>query len=47
MPRLLFVEDEKNLRLLVSEALGDLGHEVARARDGAEAIELLPGPDRF
>ncbi|NLA67454.1 MAG: response regulator [Gammaproteobacteria bacterium] len=47
MPRLLFVEDEDDLRLLVSEALGDLGHEVALARDGAEAIELLRGPDRF
>jgi two-component system cell cycle response regulator CpdR len=39
--RLLFVEDEDDLRFLIFEALSDLGYDVTIASDGQEAIEKL------
>lgn len=41
---LLIVEDEAVIRLLVEDALGDGGYEVASATTGAEAIEFLENP---
>ena len=45
--RLLFVEDEDDLRFLIFEALTDLGYEVTVASDGQEAIDKLNGDVRF
>lgn len=39
--RLLFVEDEDDLRFLIFEALSDLGYDVTIASNGQEAIEKL------
>lgn len=47
MARLLFVEDEDDLRFLVFEALTDMGHEVTLAHDGDEALRQLRGEMRF
>lgn len=47
MARLLFVEDEDDLRLLVYEALTDLGHDVTLAHDGDDAVRQLGGEARF
>ena len=47
MARLLFVEDEDDLRFLVFEALSDLGHDVTLAHDGDEAMRHLRGALRF
>lgn len=40
-PRVLFVEDEADLRVIVGDALGSLGFDVVTARNGAEALERL------
>lgn len=45
--RLLFVEDEDDLRFLIFEALSDLGYDVTMASDGREAIEKLQGDAVF
>jgi len=45
--RLLFVEDEDDLRFLIFEALSDLGYEVTMASNGREAIEKLQGDATF
>lgn len=45
--RLLFVEDEDDLRFLIFEALSDMGYEVTMACNGREAIEKLQGDTTF
>lgn len=41
MARILCVEDEATIRMLISEALSDAGHEVFEAADGAAGLELI------
>jgi DNA-binding response OmpR family regulator len=41
MPKLLIVEDEKNLRDLYSEELIESGYEVVKASNGKAAIEVI------
>jgi CheY-like chemotaxis protein len=41
MAQLLIVEDDDDIRELLSELLGAVGHDVCSARDGVEALELL------
>src|SRR5437763_9883368 len=45
MTRLLVVDDEKNLRLVVQRELTRQGHEVETAADGEEAWEMLEAQD--
>ncbi len=45
MPRLLVVDDEKNLRLVVEKEMTRQGHEVECAEDGEAAWELLEAQD--
>jgi two-component system cell cycle response regulator CpdR len=45
MPRILVAEDEDGLRNLVTRALGQDGHEVFAAADGAEALDVLVRQD--
>ena len=40
-PRILIVDDDANLRVLLAEQLRDDGFEVATARDGVEALKRL------
>ena len=40
MPRVLVVDDDPTILSTVSELLEDEGYEVARARHGAEALEV-------
>jgi CheY-like chemotaxis protein len=41
MGRVLVVDDERDIRLAMAEALEDEGYEVDTARDGAEALAHL------
>jgi CheY-like chemotaxis protein len=41
LARILIADDEEDVRGLIARALAQDGHEVASARDGAEALELL------
>jgi two-component system cell cycle response regulator CpdR len=41
MPRVLIVDDEDSMRMLVGRAIAMDGHDIATARDGAEALEIL------
>jgi DNA-binding NtrC family response regulator len=41
--RILVVDDEKGIRLLLSEVLADKGFEVTQARDGQECLDQLAG----
>ncbi len=41
-PKVLIVEDEFLIRLMLSEALSDDGFEVAAAANGGEALQILP-----
>ena len=41
MPKLLIVEDEKNLRDLYGEELAEAGYEVVKASNGKIAIDLV------
>jgi CheY-like chemotaxis protein len=41
MARILIAEDEEPLRVLVSRALKEDGHETALAADGAQALDTL------
>jgi two-component system, cell cycle response regulator CpdR len=41
MPRLLIVDDEDSMRMLVARAIAMDGHEIVTAADGAEALEIL------
>src|SRR4051812_6417613 len=45
MPKLLVVDDEKNLRLVVQKELSRQGHEVACAEDGEAAWTMLEEQD--
>jgi two-component system nitrogen regulation response regulator NtrX len=45
MAKLLVVDDEKNLRLVVQKELSRQGHTVGTASDGEEAWELLEAED--
>ena len=45
MSKVLVVDDEADLRLLVRLALEREGHEVHEAGDGREALEALGAPD--
>jgi two-component system, cell cycle response regulator CpdR len=48
MPRVLIVDDEESMRVLVARAIAMDGHEIVTAEDGAEAIEILNGgPEKF
>jgi CheY-like chemotaxis protein len=46
MAHILVAEDEVGLRGLVQRALQGIGHEVAVAADGAEALDMLAGAER-
>ena len=39
--RVLLVEDEKNLRILLCQMLASLGYEVITAEDGQKALDLV------
>ena len=41
MSRVLVVDDEDSMRLLVARAIAMDGHDITTAADGAEALELL------
>jgi len=41
MPRVLIVDDEDSMRMLVARAIAMDGHDIATAQDGAEALEIL------
>jgi CheY-like chemotaxis protein len=41
MPRVLIVDDENSMRMLVARAIAMDGHETISAEDGAEALEIL------
>ncbi len=45
--QVLVVDDESLIRWSLVEALGDRGHRVAEAGDGASAVNLLAGGRRF
>jgi two-component system, cell cycle response regulator CpdR len=41
MSRVLIVDDEDSMRMLVARAIAMDGHEIVTAADGAEALEIL------
>ncbi len=41
--RILVVDDERSAREALASILADEGYEVAKAADGQEALDLLPG----
>ena len=41
MSRVLIVDDEESMRLLVARAVAMDGHDITTAADGAEALEIL------
>ena len=45
MSRVLIVDDEESMRLLVARAVAMDGHEVSIAAAGAEALDILTGPN--
>jgi len=45
MSRVLIVDDEESMRLLVARAVAMDGHETTTAADGAEALDILSSPD--
>jgi two-component system, cell cycle response regulator CpdR len=45
MSRVLIVDDEESMRLLVARAIAMDGHEISIAADGAEALDILSGPN--
>lgn len=45
MARILIAEDDDSLRELVARALGEEGHELTAAADGAAALEALGKKD--
>ena len=45
MSRVLIVDDEDSMRLLVARAIAMDGHDIATASDGAEALEILGDAD--
>ena len=45
--RVLVVEDEELIRLILAEVLADEGYQVVEAGTGDEAVRLIDGPDGF
>jgi CheY-like chemotaxis protein len=45
MSRVLIVDDEDSMRLLVARAIAMDGHDIMTASDGAEALEILGSTD--
>ena len=45
--RVLVVEDEELIRLILAEVLVDEGYQVVEASTGDEAVGLIDGSDRF
>jgi signal transduction histidine kinase len=45
--RILVVDDEPTIRMLVVDALGELGYHCAEAADGPEGLRVLQSSDRF
>ena len=45
MSRVLIVDDEDSMRLLVARAIAMDGHDIMTASDGAEALEILGRTD--
>ena len=45
MSRVLIVDDEEPMRLLVARAIAMDGHDIITAADGAEALDILSGKD--
>jgi two-component system, cell cycle response regulator CpdR len=45
MSRVLIVDDEEPMRLLVARAIAMDGHDITTAADGAEALDILSGKD--
>jgi len=43
MPRVLIVDDEDSMRMLVGRAIAMDGHDIVTAEDGAEALDILAG----
>ena len=39
--KILVVDDEKNIRILLTEELTDEGYDVVLAKNGAEALEMI------
>jgi two-component system, cell cycle response regulator CpdR len=46
MSRVLIVDDEESMRILVTRAIAMDGHDTVTASDGAEALEILGSADR-
>lgn len=47
MSRVLIVDDEESMRLLVARAIAMDGHDIITATDGAEALEILGTDSAF
>jgi two-component system cell cycle response regulator CpdR len=45
MSRVLIVDDEDSMRMLVARAIAMDGHDITTAADGAEALEILGDTD--
>ena len=45
MSRVLIVDDEESMRLLVARAIAMDGHDITTASDGAEALDILGSAD--
>lgn len=45
--RVLVVDDDEHVRLLVTQALTKMGYGVLQAADGAEALEIIERDERF
>jgi len=45
MARILIAEDDETIRRLVMRALGEEGHELTTAQDGAQALDVLKKHD--
>ena len=45
--RILLVEDEFLIRLILSEALAEAGYEVSEAETGDEAVEMIEAQSEF
>ncbi|MFC4736412.1 response regulator transcription factor [Bacillus daqingensis] len=41
MKRILVADDEEILRMLITDTLEDLGHDITEAEDGADALQKL------
>jgi signal transduction histidine kinase/CheY-like chemotaxis protein len=43
----LVIDDEPTMRMLISDALGDLGYRCVEAADGAAGLKILQGKDKI